>query len=136
MLPQLLPLPSDPAAVCQLATRWRIAVPLSEGLARMQESMPGVQLQITSGFRSREEQIALRDAGRPAIDPKVSTHCSCPATGADLSFSNLSPGNVEKAYFGAAATAAGLRWGGGSPVDPSTGIPQDWNHVDLGPRST
>jgi len=136
MLPESLPQGPTDQAVCQLAARWRIAPALAYKLASMQERIPGVRLQIISGFRTRDEQVALGRAGRPTADPDVSTHTSCPATGADLRFSDLSPGNVEKAMFGEAATASGLRWGGGSPVDPATGIPSDWNHVDLGPRTS
>lgn len=41
--------------------------------------------------------------------------------------------NSVKARLGAEATHVGFRWGGGSPVDPETGIPSDWNHLDGGP---
>lgn len=41
----------------------------------------------------------------------------------------------SRVQFGLAANLAGLRWGGGSTVD-DTGVPSDWNHLDLGPRTT
>lgn len=44
------------------------------------------------------------------------------------------PVNQYKVELGVAAVENGLRWGGGSPRDPETGIPRDWNHVDTGPR--
>lgn len=91
------------------------------------------QLSIISGFRSREEQDQLRREGRPAADEMASTHRTCPATGADL-YLGLQATNTLKAQFGAAVRLVGLRWGGGSPIDPGTGIPSDWNHVDLGAR--
>lgn len=87
---------------------------------------------IISGYRTPEQQEALRQAGRPAAHPDRSTHLACPATGADLRLS-VTPTTAIKARFGQAAIRAGLRWGGGSPVDDN-GIPSDWNHVDLGPR--
>lgn len=39
-----------------------------------------------------------------------------------------------RAQFIERATLTGLRVGGGSAVDPGTGIPSDWNHVDTGAR--
>jgi len=89
---------------------------------------------IISGERTVREQDALRRSGRPTADNDKSTHLDCPATGSDL-MPQIAVTNVVKARLGAEMVLAGLRWGGGSPVDPETGIPADWNHFDLGPRA-
>jgi len=117
---------------CGLARRWLLSPELARKLATMGARAP-FPIQIISGHRSREKQIALKREGRPAADPDRSTHCSCPATGADV-WPGIAVTRVVQAQLGEAGTIAGLRWGGGSPVDPSTGIPSDWNHFDLGPR--
>jgi len=135
MIPETIPQdPTDEDGVCRLAVKWKLDAELAYRLALMQSELPGVPLQIISGYRSQEEQDSLRQQGRPAAPDHLSTHRSCPATGADLRFRDLSPGNAEKALFAYAARRAGLRVGGGSPVDPQTGLSSDWNHVDLGPR--
>lgn len=64
----------------------------------------------------------------------MSNHTSCPATAIDVSI-GFAPTNVLKATLGRVGILAGLRWGGGSPVDRQTGIPSDWNHFDIGPRA-
>lgn len=138
MIPQPLPVftgdpPTDDAAVCAFANKWVIDQELAWALLRMQRHAP-VKLRIISGYRTPAQQDALRREGRPTADNDKSTHLSCPATGADLDFNGLSPSRADIAQFGMWAGMAGLRWGGGSPVDPDTGIPSDWNHVDLGPR--
>lgn len=130
-LPETIPAPATELEVCQLSQRWIIHPRLAYLLAKMATEVP-FALQIISGFRTREHQLELAAQGRPAADPQLSTHCTCPAIGADLRIMGLDPGPYEKALFGAAATRVGLRWGGGSPPDPKTGIPSDWNHVDLG----
>lgn len=90
------------------------------------------QFQIISGWRSQDHQERLVREGKGAPVDK-STHTSCPATGADL-WPLLTVTTNVKGYLGAACTRCGLRWGGGSPLD-GDGLPVDWNHVDLGPRS-
>lgn len=117
---------------CQLADRWKIAVPLAARLVTLAGRIP-FRISIISGFRTVERQVELAEEGRPAADPDRSTHTSCPATGVDV-WPDVEPTDVVKARLGAEATVVGLRWGGGSPVDPETGIPSDWNHFDLGPR--
>lgn len=129
MIAQLLTPDLDP---CMIADRWIIAPELASRLLDMTDRLP-FQVQLISGFRDREEQEALIREGRGAPFD-VSTHTSCPATGADL-WPTIHVTDVVKAELGAAATYAGLRWGGGSTPDPQTGIPWDWNHVDLGPRA-
>jgi len=93
----------------------------------------GIPIEVLSGFRTDAEQIFLARAGRPAASVQVSTHTVCPATGTDVRISGIVTVDM-KARFGTIAIQNGLRWGGGGPVDPITGIPLDWNHVDLGPR--
>lgn len=129
--------------LCAIAHRWGIQYRLLEALTRMAETLP-FGIQIISGGRTRAHQDALGARGRPTALFSLSTHAledesGCPreATGADLrplvSFS-FTP--IVRAELGRAAVFAGLRWGGGSTVDPLTGIPSDWQHVDLGPRAT
>jgi len=118
--------------ICRLQDRWKIAGVLAVRLVCMANRLP-FRIQIISGFRTREHQERLIREGMGA-PVELSTHCSCPATGADLRCV-LAVTDIVRATFGEAATACGLRWGGGSPPDPDTGIPLDWNHVDLGPRT-
>lgn len=92
----------------------------------------GVGLQLISGYRTAEQQAELEREGRPAAPDELSTHRSCPATGADLR-PEVAVTPSLKVILGEAAMRSGLRWGGGSPRDRD-GIPVDWNHVDLGPR--
>lgn len=40
-----------------------------------------------------------------------------------------------KSIWGQWVMKSGLRWGGGSKL-LETGLPSDWQHVDLGPRTT
>jgi len=90
---------------------------------------------IISGWRTRAEQRALGRSGRPTAPDEVSTHRSCPATGVDVSLGGIgfAPG-VHKVIWGRIVLMNGLRWGGGGPVDEK-GLPLDYGHVDLGPRS-
>lgn len=129
MIPQLIEPTTDP---CAIALTWKISLELAYALVNMASRLE-FGIQIISGWRSRElqEQLIREGKGAP-VD--VSTHTSCPATGADL-LPTIAVTNVVKARFGEAATITGLRWGGGSAPDPETGIPEDWNHVDLGPRA-
>lgn len=127
-IPQVL----DGFSVCALSLQWGI----EEQLASRLQAMAGrteFPISIISGLRTPQEQKALARAGRPAAPVGVSTHLSCPATGADV-MPQIAVTNIVKARLGAEGVRAGLRWGGGSPVDPRTGIPSDWNHFDLGPR--
>lgn len=87
-------------------------------------------LTIISGWRTAELQSSLAHSA----PENLSTHRSCPATGADIWLS-VAATNDTKLRVGLAAARAGLRWGGGSAVDPNTQIPRDWNHLDLGRRT-
>lgn len=118
--------------VCGLANRWTIDVLLATKIVSMTSLLP-FKLRLMSGHRTEAQQDELRRQGRPTAAPGVSTHTSCPATGADLTSSIAATKDVKQ-LFGAAALQVGLRWGGGSTVDPETLIPSDWQHVDLGPR--
>ena len=129
-LPVLVPL--DVALACQMSEAWGISEDLAFRLIVGADRLE-FRVNIISGLRSVAEQDALRRSGRPTADNDKSTHLACPATGADLR-PVIAVTNVVKARLGAEMVHAGLRWGGGSPVDPETGIPQDWNHFDLGPR--
>lgn len=129
MIPETLTPTMD---ACDLARKWIITPDLATRLLDMAGRLE-FPVQIISGWRSKDVQEDLIRTGKGAPD-EVSTHRSCPATGADL-WPIIAVTDVVKARLGEAAFSAGLRWGGGSPPDPSTGIPSDWNHVDLGPRA-
>jgi len=147
VLPEALPDdPNDLDAVCALSARWGIHPELARRLAIMQQACP-FRLNLISGYRTAERQAELEREGRPTAPDALSTHRSCPATGADISPVNVTGlSQPVQVYVGEAATRAGLRWGGGSPtkrlVFPGAGkkgdtgldIPSDWQHVDLGPR--
>ena len=92
----------------------------------------GKAVWIVSGWRSAAEQARLSRQGRPTAADELSTHRSCPATGVDISLGFM-PTNFMKAIWGRLTLVQGLRWGGGGPVHES-GIPVDWQHVDVGPR--
>lgn len=124
--------------LCSFAAKWRISSDLARKLLELQAAI-APQLQIVSGYRTPSEQQALIDSGEQAAAVNVSTHCSCPATGADVQVigwtKRTAPLEVRRVFVGA-ARLVGLRVGGGSKADPKTGLPTDWNHVDLGPRTT
>lgn len=119
---------------CSIMTRWKVSASVAARAVQMAALLP-FDLTIISGWRSLERQEELRRAGRPAADPSRSNHLSCPATALDFRV-GVAATDAVKAEFGRAAVSVGFRWGGGSPVDPDTGIPSDWNHVDEGPRTT
>lgn len=129
MLAQTLDPNGDP---CDLADKWRIHHQLALKLIALAGALP-FGLQIISGFRTAEQQQELIAAGRGAALDR-STHTSCPATGADV-WPLVAVAPQIQIEFGRVARLVGLRWGGGSAVNPDTGIPSDWNHVDLGPRA-
>lgn len=128
MIPQTI---DDETDFCQLATSWGISLQLACGLLKMASDLP-FGISIISGYRSCQEQDALdslpccETGARPC-----STHTTSPATGADL-WPSVAVVQSVKAHMLRAASLAGLRLGGGSPLDEN-GYPVDWNHVDLGP---
>lgn len=121
---------------CTLAGRWGVH---PDVMQRVWKAAAALEFQtkrtvwIVSGFRTAAQQRALEKAGRPAAPDALSTHRTCPATGVDIWLGPL-PTGFLKAVWGSIAFSNGLRWGGGSPIDPETGIPSDWAHVDVGPR--
>lgn len=136
MIPEVLPRggPGEDVTnkLCEFAFRWRISHELALKLLDFQAIFPH-PVQIVSGWRSAEEQANTAGGARDDL----STHRSCPATGADLQVIGWMKTNAPrqiKALFKSAAETAGMRVGGGSSRDPETGLPSDWNHVDLGPR--
>ena len=124
--------------VCRLSKRWGVdpTVMLKVITASIDFSKAaGVPVFITSGYRTKAEQDELRREGRPAAADRLSTHRSCPATGVDISLGPVKPNEKMIFLWGWNAQMVGLRWGGGSPTDQA-GLPVDWQHVDMGPRST
>jgi len=139
---------------CDLAKNWGIHPKVAEKVftaamlfdieARVLGKMGKPEVKIISGYRTKAEQDALRRSGRPAARDDLSTHRSCPATGVDISLGAF-PSLAQKIAWGRNVMQQGLRWGGGSPLDSDPfpafpganwrgGIPEDWQHVDLGPR--
>jgi len=121
--------------VCSLAERWAVSVGVVRRVrlaAQDFHTETGRQVWIISGFRTVAEQNRLRAQGRPTADNDRSTHLSCPATGVDVSL-GARPSNFLKATWGRLTLVHGLRWGGGGAVAES-GIPVDWQHIDVGPR--
>jgi len=115
---------------------WLLGPDLALRLARAMavwELETRIPVAIISGHRTRAEQEQLRVEGRPAAPFELSTHTTCPSQGADIRINGFVT-DAMKARWGRIVTEQGCRWGGGSAVDPTTGIPSDWNHVDLGPR--
>jgi len=121
---------------CVLSRDWKLdsafALALAKTIIEFDEETR-TPVSVISGHRTDDKQRQLKKQGRPAAPVHLSNHTRCPATAVDLRISGI-PTNVQKAILGRIATLNGLRWGGGSPVDPCTGIPSDWNHLDTGPR--
>lgn len=125
------------AGFCELAERWQVEPATMERVwlsAGDFEQETGRHVYIISGFRTAAQQERLTKAGRPTAPPGRSTHTSCPATGVDVWLGPL-PNVTLKHIWGRVAILNGLRWGGGSQVNPETGVPSDWPHVDRGPRA-
>ena len=122
-------------SACDLSNRWGLDLAFAERLllsAQDFEAETRRAVEIISGWRTRAEQKALGRHGRPAAPDELSTHRSCPATGADVAF-GFGIVQTEKHIWGRILFMNGLRWGGGSAVD-ANGVPSDWQHVDAGPR--
>lgn len=130
-IPQLITAITDP---CDIVRRWTVTPEVAARAVMMTRLVP-FDLTIISGYRTPERQQELAREGRPAAPVDLSNHTSCPATALDFRLS-VTPTTEVKQMFGRGAVEAGFRWGGGSPVDPETGVPSDWNHVDLGRRRT
>lgn len=122
-----------PAEICD---RWQVSPTLAfrvSGALTALEFFSGLEWRIISGFRTPEEQEELIRQGRPAAPVNLSNHTACPALAVDIEVASF-PTDSLKAMVGDVAAQYQLRWGGGSPPDEN-GIPLDWNHLDLGPRS-
>ena len=138
-IPQTIPPNPTTEHLCSIAQRWGITYSLAVSLATMAGQLP-FGIQIISGSRTKASQDELTRQGRPTAAWDRTTHadaepdgCLRLATGADL-MPLVAAVPMVKAHLGTAAVFSGLRWGGGSSIDPETGIPSDWNHVDQGPR--
>ncbi len=128
--------PEDQHNGCLLALEWGLDVTFAVGVAaviREFELHTSHGLEVISGFRTDRQQRDLGRRGRPAAPVDVSNHTRCPATAVDFRIIGFATDQTKTA-LGEFATFNGLRWGGGSAVDPQTGIPSDWPHVDTGPR--
>lgn len=110
-----------------------LAIKVARVLLRTRAEIGRERVDIISGYRSAAQQADLARQGRPAAPDALSTHRACPSQGADITL-GFPVTTAMKATFGRIVVEEGLRWGGGSPVDPETGIPSDWQHVDEGPR--
>jgi len=120
---------------CDIANRWSLDADFARRLVIAADQFTaetGRGVEIISGFRTRAEQDALRQSGRPAASEETSTHRTCPATGADIRLGFL-PNVTLKQIWGRDLLFQGLRFGGGSPVDDDN-LPTDWQHADAGPR--
>lgn len=121
---------------CALAIRWKITESLSLKLIRASNAFAfhtGLPVRIISGFRTRKRQAELEAAGRPTAPDDLSTHRSCPATGADVRILEFVSDDIKLSWI-FFANNEGLRTGGGSRPLPGRAFPRDWNHVDEGPR--
>jgi len=121
---------------CDISVRWLLDQRFAQKLVLSADDFTretGREVRIISGYRTREEQVALGKSGRPTAPDRLSTHRSCPATGADIQLGFL-PVQTHKHIWGRILFMNGLRFGGGSPVVEETGLPEDWQHVDAGPR--
>ena len=123
------------ADACDLALRWGLDFRFAEKLllsAQDFEAETRAAVTILSGYRTKAEQDRLRKRGRPAAPDGISTHRSCPATGADVSLGFAATTTI-KHIWGRILFMNGLRFGGGSSLDDDL-LPTDWQHVDAGPR--
>lgn len=116
---------------CDLVERWRIHPTLAARIVQMSERLP-FRIGVMSGYRTEAQQDELRREGTGARDD-LSTHRSCPATGADLATDDDSW--ETRVVLGRNAELLGLRWGGGAPRQNGVPVGAEWRHVDLGRRT-
>jgi len=125
-------------ASCDLQRRWNLSPELADRVLLVMadwETETSMGIEVISGGRTDAQQLELGRRGRPTASIELSTHTECPATGVDFRINGFAT-TLMRARFGRIVFERGLRWGGGSKVDPETLIPIDWNHADLGPRRT
>jgi len=133
--------PSPTPASCALVAQWKLDPTFAAIVARLRERFleeTGLELEIISGFRSSDQQAQLILAGSGAPQD-LSNHTLCPAHAVDVWFGTI-PTAALKWTLGRLALEFGLRWGGCDPsregcINQDSGMPQDWNHLDDGPRS-
>ena len=127
VIPQTIDPLWTPKEICDFSSKWTLDDDLGSRLVILAGAYP-VPIRIISGNRSWQEQNSLPEG----IDPSISDHTKCPSRAADLdpAVSSLDP--LVKIEIGVACIAAGLRWGGGAPVN-DMGIPikNEWRHVSL-----
>jgi len=131
-----IPEPLEHQFLCEISSRWLVTPDVMAKTIRAAQEFrfnTSRDVFIISGWRSARQQARLGRQGRPTAPDELSTHRTCLATGIDIDLGFLVP-RVVIATWGTLAVLQGLRWGGGSPVDPETLLPTDWPHVDLGPR--
>jgi uncharacterized protein YcbK (DUF882 family) len=134
LIPQLIEVNADASRICDLSIRWQVAPELAVKLFLLAASLP-FSLSIISGYRSPEHQEKLRrDPSSGAAPVHLSTHTSCPATGADVRVNGIAVDDQVKLTIGRAAERLGLRWGGGASRVNGIPIGNEWAHVDMGPR--
>lgn len=126
---------------CSLSFEWGLdhffAIRLAGAFQEIRFFLAQTEVRIISGRRSRQLQASIEGSAPFSLSTHADTDRNgCPrlSTGADLALAVFPTTNV-KATVGSILHRHGLRWGGGSPVDPATGIPSDWNHVDAGRRA-
>ena len=90
---------------CGLSRRWKLSPDLAMRLTQMAARAP-FPIQIISGYRSPEHQRQLRYQGRPAADPAVSNHTTCPSRAADV-WPAIAVSRVVQAQLGEAGVVAG-----------------------------
>lgn len=126
---------------CRFAREWKLDLPFALKVAAVAwqfERETSMSLRILSGHRTIERQLELEQEGKGAR-PDLSNHTLCPAHAVDVWPSGPAVPSV-RATLGRIAVFEGLRWGGCQPdvagcIDPDTLMPQDWNHLDDGPRA-
>lgn len=119
-----------------LVTEWKIHPEIAQRFRIIRDALKfetGRTLSIISGHRTCREQMELAAEGRPAAPCDRSNHTVCPSLAIDVRISGLVTDRL-KADLGRLAVSQGLRWGYGPPNE--AGIPEGWNHLDFGPRST
>ena len=133
----MIPTRIAPEANCEriagLASQWKLDAVLALKLHLLAPQLP-FGISIISDYRTADEQAALaKKPGVTAARDDLSTHRSCPPTGADIKV-HVPLTDAVKRKIGAAAAQVGLRWGGGARRENGIPIGNEWAHLDMGPR--